>query len=159
MKHPWSRQKSDTEKSWEAFQAYLAMPVPRSLRRLVDALGKKPGYVGQLYRWSRQHGWVARVAAYDGRAGELVATKTLDKRASFKTSFWALTSKLLAKAEDAVEVLDPLDVRWGEIAVVMRTLKDILKDSEPAAGDGQGGKVVLIPSNGRHRCQNCGEAK
>ena len=159
VKRPWHRQKGETQKSWEAFTAYLAMPVPRSMARLATALGKKSGYVRGLYRWSAQHDWVARITAYDAQAGELVAEKTLDKRASFKTKFWTLTSNLLEKAEEAVGMLDPLDVRWGEIGGVMRTLKDILKDSEPTEAGDAGGKIIRIPSNGRHRCQSCGENK
>jgi hypothetical protein len=64
---------TETEKAKAAYGEYEAMGPERSLGKLAQAWGSKRGKNGgavklrnkQLERWSSQHNWQARVAAYE----------------------------------------------------------------------------------------------
>lgn len=70
----WKRLPSDTDKSFEAFALYRDMGASRSLKAVAEKLEKSETIIG---RWSGQHNWVSRVAAYDASLDE----KLLDKNA------------------------------------------------------------------------------
>ena len=69
----WTRQPCDTEARWRAFQAYRDQALPRSIRRLSEALN-----VGQrqLEMWCTQDGWVARVFEFD-RWADAIRVETM----------------------------------------------------------------------------------
>jgi hypothetical protein len=58
----WERQEGESEESWEAFQRYRDQTPPRSIRNLSKEVGKGRSILGE---WSKEHRWVARVAAWD----------------------------------------------------------------------------------------------
>lgn len=62
---PWDKRPSETDLSHDAFLVYLHQGVSRSLARVVVELGRDDHYVRQLKRWSSEHEWVSRCAAYD----------------------------------------------------------------------------------------------
>jgi hypothetical protein len=70
----WKRLPSDTDKSFEAFCIYRDMGATRSLKMVAEKLSKSDTIIN---RWSREHNWVNRVAAYDASLDE----KNLDKNA------------------------------------------------------------------------------
>lgn len=66
----------ETARSADAFRQYCALGPARSLRKLIDVLGRSEGYVGQLERWSSQYKWVERAKQWDAeRAAERLAKK------------------------------------------------------------------------------------
>jgi hypothetical protein len=55
----------ESARAHEAIVEYAALGPGRSLAKLAQVWGKSRSYVGQLERWSSQHRWQERVAAYD----------------------------------------------------------------------------------------------
>lgn len=60
--NPWDRQPFDTNKSWPAFDAYLAMGQQRSIPKVADKLGYES--TRWIKEWSRKHHWQDRVGAW-----------------------------------------------------------------------------------------------
>ena len=58
----WSRLKSDTSKSFEAFTIYRDMGKERTLERVSKELNKSMTLIG---RWSSRHNWKERAKEYD----------------------------------------------------------------------------------------------
>lgn len=67
---PWSRQPTDTEKSWQAFVHYRDLGAGvRSLSKVADFCDHNSRrYVA---RWNKRHNWQERVEAYDAHLGKL----------------------------------------------------------------------------------------
>lgn len=66
----------ETAKAAAAYLAYEAMPAQeRSIRKLAESNHKYSKSVSLLLRWSTQHNWVERVAAYDERIAEVKRKK------------------------------------------------------------------------------------
>lgn len=59
---PWDRRPKESTPAFEAFVIYRGMGVERSIRRVAKELSKSEAL---LKRWSAEHGWALRVAAYD----------------------------------------------------------------------------------------------
>ena len=62
MKHPWQRQKRESARAFEAFQAYRDMGPSRSLAKVGEELGKSDTLIE---RWSSKYRWVERARAWD----------------------------------------------------------------------------------------------
>lgn len=96
---PWTRRSDETEHAFRAFALYRGLGPERSLSRVAEAVlgrgkaGKKPGKgrglastVRRVERWSSQHEWAKRVAAWDAevdrvaRKAELEAVATARKK-------------------------------------------------------------------------------
>lgn len=60
--HIWTKQKTDTPKSFEAFCIYRDMGSNRSLRKVTQKLNKS---LTLIFRWNDTHNWQERVNAYD----------------------------------------------------------------------------------------------
>lgn len=55
----------ESPKAKEACEQYLLLGPDRSLVKLAEAMGKKPGYVQVLKSWSSTHRWQEKARAYD----------------------------------------------------------------------------------------------
>jgi hypothetical protein len=62
MTLPYSKKKDETAEAFEAFATYRDMGTGRSHASVAEKLGKSEQLIG---RWSRKHGWIKRVHAYD----------------------------------------------------------------------------------------------
>lgn len=75
---PWERQEGETDIAFEAFTIYRDMrPTERSLTRVSQVRNKARS---QGCEWSRQHGWVSRVRAWDDRCDAVLREAELNKR-------------------------------------------------------------------------------
>ena len=69
----WDRLPEETNKSWEAFQVYISLPIVgdiderRSLKNTADRLGLAS--TSSVEIWSSKYEWVARSSAYDTYMG------------------------------------------------------------------------------------------
>jgi hypothetical protein len=62
----WERLQDESERAYRAFFFYLDFGLGnRSIKKVLQKLGKNGSYITQLQRWSSRHSWVARVTAYD----------------------------------------------------------------------------------------------
>lgn len=55
----------ESGKAFAAFELYREMGVERSIAKVAQKYNKSASYIAQLNRWSGQHGWVKRAAAWD----------------------------------------------------------------------------------------------
>lgn len=62
---PWRAREDETAKAYGALVEYLRCGPRRSLAKVAKTLGKRPGYVRQLEKWSTRNDWVSRAAAFD----------------------------------------------------------------------------------------------
>lgn len=65
LENALARLPGESNKAHAALLAYAELGPGRSLAKLAQEWGKSGSYVGQLERWSAQHHWQDRVAAYD----------------------------------------------------------------------------------------------
>lgn len=61
----WEKQPGESPRAFAMFQIYRDMGPSRTHAQVVQRLGRKPGYKGQLQEWSAKYDWVARCEAYD----------------------------------------------------------------------------------------------
>jgi hypothetical protein len=78
----YDRLPGETPKAFEAFCAYRDLGPTRSLQKAADGLDKSMKLLG---RWSSQHNWQERVAAWDGdqdmlRQEEAISSKRVEYR-------------------------------------------------------------------------------
>jgi hypothetical protein len=57
--------KLESAKAFNALAVYLTLGPDRSLPQLAEALGKQPGYLGQLKKWSSFYGWQEKCRVHD----------------------------------------------------------------------------------------------
>ena len=62
---PWGMRPGETSKAFAAFCAYRDMGPERSHEIVREKVGKEPGYLRQIERWSDRYEWASRAAAYD----------------------------------------------------------------------------------------------
>lgn len=80
---PWDRQAQESGKAYAAFIEYRDMGIERTTRKVAEKVGKN---VSLIQRWSRAHGWVDRVAAWDqdldrqARAAQIRAIRDMNDR-------------------------------------------------------------------------------
>jgi hypothetical protein len=79
MTLPYSKRKDETPEAFEAFATYRDMGTGRSLIAVSEKLCKSEPLIA---RWSKRHGWVKRVHAYDAeldRRKRLVDLREIEK--------------------------------------------------------------------------------
>jgi len=130
---PWERQPGESPKAFAAFAAYRDMPPhARSLVRVAELLGRQAGVTsaskrrragGQLYEWSRLHGWVSRAEAWDRhkdqevRAAQVEAAREANRlhATMLRAEFNILVRRL--------STIDPKELGAGE---AIRLSKEII---------------------------------
>lgn len=73
---PWEQQPQETAAAFRTFAAYRDSAPPRSIRRTAAHVGKD---ASQLARWSSDHGWQGRVAAWDREQDRVKRDAMLDE--------------------------------------------------------------------------------
>ena len=71
----------ESPRAFECFQAYLEMPMPRSIEKLSQGTvrGKKAA-LRTLYRYSSDHNWVERAEAFDKKQAQETINQLMQKR-------------------------------------------------------------------------------
>lgn len=98
------REGHDTDKSYAALVRFALMGPERSLR----ALAQQPdgNSIAQLFRWSAQHGWMARVRAYDAAVAAQAQAAFADEAAAIARAHAQEAAKLREMALFALSVCD-----------------------------------------------------
>ena len=101
---PWDMHEEETGKAHTAFTDYLELGEGRSLSKLAEMYAKSKPYVNQLKRWSRQHNWVARAAAWDAHIAAEARQRTertlIERRVEVQEREWEMSEALLKRAEE-----------------------------------------------------------
>lgn len=90
--HPWTRREGETPKGYEAFRVYLFQGKDRNLRSVAAETKTATGLIN---RWSSEHGWVARAAAYDSYKVTARVDGEADELAQVRSKHLDLASRLL----------------------------------------------------------------
>lgn len=110
--HPWDRQSREAPGQFDMFSDYLEMTT-RSAPALAKYLGKSVAYVSQC-AWAGR--WRDRAEQRDAfNRAERAATLEAE-RIAVQDQYLVLSRAMLAKAGEAIEILDPADMKAGDIA-------------------------------------------
>lgn len=128
----------ETLKARAAFELFLGLGRDRTLPQLAEAMGRAPGYVRHLQRWSAAHGWMARAAQHDHAqlseaigaravARELVIQQLVDHGTRAAQTLIAVASGVIPTG-DMIPMLD----RHGAQVMVVEEQPDGTTKSVPA---------------------------
>lgn len=148
-RQPWERQKGEPSRAFRAFARYRDME-RRSLRRLAEEMGVSLRLVS---RWSRQHHWVERCAAWDAEVDRLAREEQVKAIAEMKRRH---DEAGMAMIRAALERLATMDREQIDASAVVRLLAEGVKIERLARGEpetvqqqqitGQGGGPVRVAS-------------
>ena len=126
----WEKLTEETEVSYLWFSRYRDYGGERSLVKVCQKYDKKDNYRVQLGKWSKQHRWPERVAAYDAYLDEQKRTTLENERLQMAREHIAVADKTM---EAYLRMLNALDLEkvnagaikgFGEFAV--KTKRDAL---------------------------------
>lgn len=110
---PWDRQPGETSKAYEAFLTYRDLGAGRSIQLVCNELGKSKTVMD---RWSSQHNWVSRAAAWDSMPGRKIESAYEEMAKDIAEQHRALSDKLMARLSRNLDLLpegaDPT-IRWS----------------------------------------------
>ena len=101
---PWLRFDNESAKAYEAFTVYRDLGIRRTLRETAEKVGKS---ASSIEKWSRQHRWVARCAAWaefrerESRQQQMRAIEEMNDR------HIALAQAMLSRATKRLVEIDP----------------------------------------------------
>lgn len=99
---PWDRQPGETSKAYEAFVTYRDQGADRNVRRVAEELDKSNTLIG---RWSSQHDWVSRAAAWDSMPGQKMAEAYEEMAARIAAQHERVATKLMSRLETHLDLL------------------------------------------------------
>lgn len=111
-RYPWTRREGETPKGYEAFKLYLFQGKDRSLQKVHDETKIATGLIG---RWSREHAWVARTAAYDTYKVTAQVDGEVDDLVRVRSKHLNVAEKLLDHLMDNMRMWKPgydPSLRW-----------------------------------------------
>lgn len=125
---PWDRRDNESDPAWEAFVAYRDLGLTRSNAQVAQRLGKSKTLID---RWSRNHSWVLRSAAWDRDQDkmwqrELAAArrKAAKRNVDLAEAMKNVAAGSLLKLAQSNEALKPADVaRLMEVATKIEALE------------------------------------
>ena len=96
---PWERQEGESVKAYEAFQCYLNLGETRSQRLVSEQLSKSRQLIS---RWSANHQWVERVAAYENDLQRQAHAEAVKKARQMADRHISIAMKMQQKALQAL---------------------------------------------------------
>lgn len=158
---PWERQPKETPKPFEAFCIYRDMGTERSLSKVAEKCNKSSSLIG---RWSTDHNWVERAAAWDDEQErverEAAEKERLKSIKSMRKRHAAIATAMLLKASQALQELPAEEVKASDISRMVDVASKLERISRGDVGDvveeRNGGEAVspvqiYIPDNNRGR--------
>lgn len=152
---PWERQLNESPQAFEAFATYRDMGAARSLAKVSRALCKSKAL---MERWSTDHDWVKRVAAWDAEKDRVAREKQLKDIVAMRDRHAAIAKKMLDTADAALNNVNTNDVSTNEIARLVEIASKLERISRGDVGDvieeRNGGEAVspvqiYVPDNNR----------
>ena len=122
----WERLPTDTDRSFEAFEAYRQMGAERSLAKVGQKLGKSTPL---MERWSKHHHWVERTAAWDRHEARTVNESVLLDTSQMRSRLVNAALALEAKASESIASMSREEIAAlspYEIAALMKTAADVI---------------------------------
>ena len=155
IKAPWEMQPTDTPKSWEAFQIYRDMGKKRSLKRVAEQLKKSETIIG---RWSGQHNWQERVAAWEDEQDRLIRIELTKGIGNMRKRHADIAGQMLLKAAQALQKIPVDEVKASDISRMVDIASKLERlsrgDTSEVIEQRDGGQAmdpvqIYIPDNNR----------
>ncbi|HEX2973146.1 MAG TPA: hypothetical protein VHP11_12490 [Tepidisphaeraceae bacterium] len=139
--HPWEQQPGETDRSFLAFTAYLALGPGRSLGKASQATHRTKD---QLAHWSTRWRWRARALAYHAHLSA-IERKATEALVAAKSHDWLAMHEQVrrqawAEAEDLIALAQDFKARWRDsdrlpdFGALIRALDLAFKLKQFAAG-------------------------
>lgn len=154
---PWERQFDESAQAFEAFACYRDMGAARSTAKVSRVLCKS---VSLMNRWSAEHDWVKRVAAWDAEKDRVARETQIKDIIEMRQRHAAIAKKMMDTADHALEHIRPDEVSTNEIARLVEIASKLERIARGDAGEvieeRDGGEAVsavqiYIPDNNRGR--------
>lgn len=120
--YPWARRTTESNPAYEAFRAYMDA---RSTTKVAEQLGKSTTLIT---RWCTEHGWVARVQAFDTYLMEARTDGAVDWITSARTETQQLADKLRGllseRLDDCIRLKQDPTVRWSQACGVLLKMQE-----------------------------------
>jgi hypothetical protein len=123
--HPWDRQDSDSDRSFEAFEEYRKMGLARSLTKVAEKLGKS---MTIIERWSSRDGWKMRVLAYDRYEARITNERVILGTAGMRERMTVLAMQMQSRAQNRILKMSEQEIksmRPADVVAIMRAAADI----------------------------------
>lgn len=152
---PWERQLNESPQAFEAFACYRDMGAARSTVKVSRKLCKS---VSLMNRWSSEHDWVKRAAAWDVEKDRVARESQLTDIKEMRKRHAAIAKKMMDTADNALNNIKPDEVSTNEIARLVEIASKLERISRGDVGDvieeRDGGKAaspvqIYVPDNGR----------
>ena len=114
---PWERQQGESAKAFEAFAIYRDMP-QRSIREVARQLGKSNTIIA---RWSSNHEWQKRVAAWDGEQDRIAREAQIQEIKKMRKRHADLATAMLVKASKALKKIPEDDIKASDVSRMVET--------------------------------------
>lgn len=128
---PWERQKGESGKAFEAFAIYRDMP-NRSCRKVAEQLGKSNGLIE---RWSRNHDWQKRIAAWDAEQDRIARQAQIDEIRKMRKRHSDLANAMLVKAARALQKIPEDEIKATDVSRMVETAAKLERISRGDVGD------------------------
>lgn len=152
---PWERQLNESPQAFEAFAAYRDMGAARSNAKVSRLLCKSKALMD---RWSSEHDWVKRAAAWDAEKDRVARQTQLSDIKAMRDRHAAIAKKMLDTADSALSNINPQEVSTNEIARLVEIASKLERISrgdvgevieERDGGDAVSPVQIYVPDNGR----------
>lgn len=153
MSNPWERQQYESQQSFEAFQIYRDLGEERSITKVAQKCNKNRSLIA---RWSTQHNWVERAAAYDQYMDQQALKAEERERKKMAKRHAEIAMKFQEKIKKRLKTLDPEELstydlmKWLEISVKVERLAR----GESTENQQQSGGVIVEIVNDLHTLED-----
>lgn len=123
--YPWERQDSESDRSFEAFEAYRTMGLARSLAKVAEKLGKS---MTIIERWSHRDGWKMRVLAWDRHEARLTNERVILGTAGMRERMTVLAMQMQSRAQNRILKMSEKEInemRPHDVVSIMRAAAEI----------------------------------
>lgn len=129
---PWERQLNESPQAFEAFAKYRDMGAARSTAKVSRQLCKS---VTLMNRWSAEHNWVKRAAAWDAEKDRLAREAQVNDIIDMRKRHAATAKQMMDLADNALKTIDPTSVTTNEISRLVETASKLERISRGDVGD------------------------
>lgn len=152
---PWERQLNESPQAFEAFACYRDMGASRSTSKVSRQLCKSRTLIT---RWSSEHDWVKRVAAWDAEKDRAARETQINDIIEMRKRHAATAKKMMDLADTALNNINPEDVSVNELSRLVESASKLERISRGDVGEvieeRDGGEAVspvqiYVPDNGR----------
>jgi hypothetical protein len=142
----WERNATDTDKSFVAFEMYLALGTVRSLLKVAEKLDKSHTLIN---RWSAAHNWVPRALAFDRHNSRLINERVVLGTAEMRQRMVTQALAMQARAQTRILKMTDAEVnalKPSEIVALMRASADMERRARDVDDDEMGFAAESLPN-------------